>query len=289
MMVFDQYGLPREHNHLWYDKSHGFWDFPTWWENDDGGFNPALPLMRVFAEEQFGTTFAKALDFGEPGNRLYIGSLFQSPDESKRVAMFMSAGSPDGKVPLKVTGGDKLHVVSAFGVEEDLPIRDGGAVLPVPELPVYVELAKGQTIRVVPTDWGRNLARDEGVTAVAANPPAPPKNPNDTNQKITAEKNVVSKLINGEQEELVLCAAAGPSPVDGQCCGVSHLGGNPFACPRGGGPRGCLCRSALAEPGHAAGLRASVRARRPMGDDRARQGADPHVVRLHAAYADQRG
>ena len=46
MMIFDQYGLPREHNHLWYDKSHGFWDFPTWWENDDGGFNPALPLMR---------------------------------------------------------------------------------------------------------------------------------------------------------------------------------------------------------------------------------------------------
>jgi hypothetical protein len=212
MMVFDQYGLPREHNHLWYDKSHGFWDFPTWWENDDGGFNPALPLMRVFAEEQFGTTFAKALDFGEPGNRLYIGSLFQSPDESKRVAMFMSAGSPDGKVPLKVTGGDKLHVVSAFGVEEDLPIRDGGAVLPVPELPVYVELAKGQTIRVVPTDWGRNLARDEGVTAVAANPPAPPKNPNDTNQKITAEKNVVSKLINGEQENWYYAQRPGQAP-----------------------------------------------------------------------------
>ncbi len=28
MMVFEQYGIPKEHNHLWYDKSHGFWDFP---------------------------------------------------------------------------------------------------------------------------------------------------------------------------------------------------------------------------------------------------------------------
>jgi hypothetical protein len=212
MMIFDQYGLPREHNHLWYDKSHGFWDFPTWWENDDGGFNPALPLMRVFAEEQFGVTFARAFDFGEPGNRLYIGSLFESPDQGKRVAIFMSAGSPDGKVRLKVAGGDKLHVVSAFGVEENLPVREGEALLPVPELPVYVELAKGQTIEVVPTDWGRNLARDKDVSAAAANPPAPAKNPNDANERITAQRNVVSKLINGEQENWYYAQRPGQGP-----------------------------------------------------------------------------
>jgi len=212
MMIFDQYGLPREHNHLWYDKSHGFWDFPTWWENDDGGFNPALPLMRVLAEEQYGTTFARAFDFGEPGNRLYIGSLFESPDQSKRVAAFMSAGSPDGKVRLKVAGGDKLHVVSAVGVEEDLPVRHSRAVLPVPELPVYVELSKGQTIEVLPTDWGRNLARDMGVSAVAANPPAPLKNPNDANERITAQRNVVSKLINGEQENWYYAQRPGEGP-----------------------------------------------------------------------------
>ena len=47
MMLFEQYGLPKEHNHLWYDRSHGFWDFPTWWENDDNSFNPAAPLMRI--------------------------------------------------------------------------------------------------------------------------------------------------------------------------------------------------------------------------------------------------
>ena len=23
MMVFEQYGTPKEHNHLWYDRSHG--------------------------------------------------------------------------------------------------------------------------------------------------------------------------------------------------------------------------------------------------------------------------
>ena len=67
MMVFEQYGLTKEHNHLWYDRSHGFWDFPTWWENDDGGFNPAAPLMRIWSEELFGKHFAKRYDFGPRG------------------------------------------------------------------------------------------------------------------------------------------------------------------------------------------------------------------------------
>ncbi len=40
MMVQEQFGIPKEHNHLWYDKSHGFWDQPAWWENGDGGLNP---------------------------------------------------------------------------------------------------------------------------------------------------------------------------------------------------------------------------------------------------------
>ena len=33
-------------------------------------------LMRVFAEELHGKTFAGALDFGKDGNKLYLGSLF---------------------------------------------------------------------------------------------------------------------------------------------------------------------------------------------------------------------
>jgi hypothetical protein len=194
MMVFEQYGLPKEHNHLWYDVSHGFWDVPTWWENDDRGFNPALPLMRVWSEELFGTNFSKAYDFGATGNKLYLGSLFAG--ERKRVAAFMSPGSPDGKVQLHVGGANgqaaKLNLVSAFGVESDLPVSGGMATLPVPELPVYVELAEGQTIDVVPQDFGPNLARMAGVNASASGTgvhPVDPKIPND-----------ISKLTNGEFE-----------------------------------------------------------------------------------------
>jgi hypothetical protein len=191
MMTYEQYGLPKEHNDLWYDRSHGFWDVPTWWENDDGGFNPAVPLMRVWSEELFGTNFSKAYDLGPSGNKLYVASLFQGP--KKRVAAFMSAGSTDGKVELNVTGGNgKLHLVSAFGVASDLPVTESKATLAVPELPVYVELANGQDIAPVAQDFGKNLAREEGVTLAASGTgkhPVDPKIPNG-----------ISKLNNGEME-----------------------------------------------------------------------------------------
>jgi hypothetical protein len=191
MMIFEQFGLPKEHNHLWYDRSHGFWAFPTWWENDDGGFNPALPLMRVFSEELFGRNFASAYDFGACGNKLYLGSLFHG---DKDVAAFMSAGSPDGKVELNVSGSaPKLHVVSAFGVESDLPIANNRVTLQVPELPVYVELAPDQKIAVIPQEFGENLARGEGVTLAASGAGAHP-----VNSKIP---NDISKLNNGELED----------------------------------------------------------------------------------------
>jgi len=163
LMAFEQFGITKEHNILWYDVSHGFWDVPTWWENDDGGLNPAAALVRVWSEELYGTKFVKAYDFGDPGNKLTIGSLFGGP--GKWVAAFQSAGSTDGQVQLRIQHGDVLHLVSAFGEASTLPVQNGAVTLPVPELPVYVELTRGQTIQVVPTDWGPDLARAPGVTA----------------------------------------------------------------------------------------------------------------------------
>ncbi len=165
MMVYEQNGIPKEHNILWYDRSHGYWDAPFWIENDDSSLNPGAPLMRVWSEELYGTNFSSAYDFGAVENKLYIGSIFKGP--GKTVAAFMSAGDPYGHVTLSVQGGTSIHVVSAFGQASDLPVVAGTVVLPVSELPVYVELTTAQQIAVIPTAYGTNLALQSGVTITA--------------------------------------------------------------------------------------------------------------------------
>lgn len=162
-MVFEQYGIPKEQNVLWYDIAAGFWDFPVFWENEEGGLEPAAALMRVWSEELYGTNFSQAYDFGADGNNTYIGSLFTGPGKS--VAAFMTGGATDGQVTLNVAGGASVHVVDPFGNASDVPLVNGQATFTVGNLPVYVELAAGQTISVVPVNWGPDLATQPGVTA----------------------------------------------------------------------------------------------------------------------------
>lgn len=189
-MVFEQYGLPKEHNHYWYDRDHGFRAFPMYYIHSDSSLDPVAPLLRVWSEELYGTNFTKAFDFGSAANNIFIGSLFSGPDKS--VAAFMAPGSPDGLIQLKVSGGNRLHVVSAFGVASDIPVVNGIATLTVPELPVYVELAVGQNIDVMKPDWGANLARQSGVTASASGTGQHPGG---------AEwSNPISKITNGQIE-----------------------------------------------------------------------------------------
>lgn len=190
MMVYEQYGIPKEHNHLWYDKSHGFWDVPAWWENDDGSLNPAAPLMRVWSEELYGTRYVRAYDLGTVGNKLYLASLFEG--SGRRVAAFLSAGGTGDTISLAVRGRTQLHLVSAFGRKADLPVRDGHVQLPIGEVPVYVELAPGQDIGVEPLNWGPNLAQVPGVTVIASGSPAHPVN--------AGISNSAHKLVNGVME-----------------------------------------------------------------------------------------
>lgn len=180
MLTYESFGIPKEHNILLNAKGSG-------WANADGSPNPALPLLRVWSEELAGTTFTAPLDFGQQGADLYAGDLFTGGD--KRVAAFVSAGSTDRHVMLKVQGTTKLHTVSAFGVGSDIPVVNGEAALLVPMLPVYVELGQGQTMDVEPVDWGPNFALFPEVVADAEGSPEYPGD--------KTVYNGVGKVING--------------------------------------------------------------------------------------------
>ncbi|MBC7784032.1 MAG: discoidin domain-containing protein [Burkholderiales bacterium] len=181
MMTFEQYGIPKEQNVLWYDVSHGFWDVPHWWQNDDGTLNPAASLMRVWSEELFGKKFQSAYDFGS-ANHMFIGNLFSG--SGKSVAAFMAAGHNDGLITLNVSG-DTLKVISAFGEERVMPVIQGQVQLQLGAEPVYVEIASGQTLAVQRDDWGTNLARQPGTTASYSEKPNSPG---------------IEKIINGTEE-----------------------------------------------------------------------------------------
>ncbi len=190
MMIFESYGIPKEHNHMWYDRSHGFWDVPAWWENEDNSLNPAAPLMRVWSEELFGTRWNRVLDFGSGGNRVFFGNGFKGANDE--VLAMMSAGATDARVELRVSSGQTLKVVSAWGVEKSIAVKNGRAFLVVPELPVYVRSSARQRVEIVPQSWGENLARQKG-TKVSASQSA-------DRDGVSGGANAPEKVVNGEME-----------------------------------------------------------------------------------------
>jgi hypothetical protein len=188
MMLFEQYGIPKEHNHLWYDVSHGFWDLPSWWENSDGSINPAVSLMRVWSEELYGRRFIRAFDFGTPGNQLYIGDLFSGSEG--QMAAFMTTGATNETVDLSISNSKSVRVVSPFGSGRSIPVRNGHISLNVSELPTYVEAPLAASISVTPTDWGANLCRQPGVSVHCSA----------INEIDLLKRADLAKVINGEFE-----------------------------------------------------------------------------------------
>jgi hypothetical protein len=188
MMTYEQYGIPKEHNHYWYDRNGGFWDHPCWIENGDESVNPVGPLLRVWAEELYGTNYVSKYDFGSPGNQLFVGNLFAG--EGKQVAAFMTSGDTQSQLELTISGAASVKVVSPFGMERTLPVVAGKVTVPVGELPTYVEFTG--TLAVSRSDWGPNLARQTGVSAAASGAT--------THPIFTGVNNSIGKIINGQLE-----------------------------------------------------------------------------------------
>jgi len=158
-MLFEQYNIPKERDVMWYDRSHGFWDVPVWWENDDTSLDPAAPLMRVYSEEVYGKTWTRSLDFGASGNNATIGNVF-----SGGLVVLMSAGNTQGRVLLSGAGG--VSATDAWGNPVQVSSSNGVTSVPVGMLPVYVHGAGANTDAVKP-NWGPNLCRQPGVSIVS--------------------------------------------------------------------------------------------------------------------------
>lgn len=149
-LLFEQYGIPRERTNHWYDNSHGFWSFPSWWINNDKSLNPQAVLYRVLAEETFGQTHTTRLTFGTLGDRFYLGSIYRAGGDvnaAGTLVLISSSENPGKTVTYTVTGSvSSLTVVDAMGVTSTVPVTAGRVSLGVGCQPLYVRLPAGVTV-----------------------------------------------------------------------------------------------------------------------------------------------
>jgi hypothetical protein len=156
-MLFERYGVPREQNNPWYDISHGFWSYPSWLENSDGSLEPQSVLGRVFAEETWGKPYTGAVDFGTPGNNIFLGNVYTGAAGST-LALMATSYMEDASITLTVTGATSVTVVDGWGNANVTALSQGRVTVPRTEVPAYVELPVGAQAGVYRiNDWAPGL------------------------------------------------------------------------------------------------------------------------------------
>lgn len=159
-LLWEQYGMPRERNLVWYDISHGFWSYPAWLEYADGSLSPYAALYRTLSEETYGKTHDHRIDFGSvQGNRIFLGSIYRSPTDDSSTAVVVSHSYiPGATVTLTVTGTTlPLQYVDSWGNMETLTQTSGRVTVPVTDTPSYLRLPAGVRCSVYScNDWGSN-------------------------------------------------------------------------------------------------------------------------------------
>jgi hypothetical protein len=157
-LFWEQRGLPRERNHVWYDKSHGFWSYPSFMSHgNEGSFVPYPVMYRVLAEETFGQVHDEIIDFGcDPANAIFLGSIYAAPGGASTAVVACTSYMPDATVTFNVTGtSSPLTVVDAFGNETTAAVTAGRATVSVADIPTYVRLPSGVSVTVAHVNgWG---------------------------------------------------------------------------------------------------------------------------------------
>lgn len=167
--VHEQYGIPKERCYLFYDLNMGFWSFPAFWLMKEGGFGQPTalaPLMRTWAEELFGRTFAARLNFGSEDN-LWMGSRFDASDGSS-VVVLQSSGHV-GSVTLTVSGATSVVTSDCWGNLTTRTVTGGVVSVPVDEMPAYVRCPAGVSAVPVAVDHGVDVLRSPNSTYTASN------------------------------------------------------------------------------------------------------------------------
>ncbi len=167
ILLLEQHGIPKEHSHMWYDGSNGYWAVPDFWVMTDGGWSAPGGMFRAYSMEVFGKNFAEAYDFGTPGNDMMLGSRYHDAVTGNDVVVFQSAGQTDASLPMVISSGAiPVTTVDCFGNTSTVTPDSGGHLnLTVTMEPVYLRIPSGVTVTMSPWRDAATLAGSLGVTA----------------------------------------------------------------------------------------------------------------------------
>ena len=170
-LIMEQYGIPVERHIMFNDTSHGFWSFPTWAVNSGGSVNPQAALMRTLAEHVYGRPFTSRLNFGDPGDKMFLGSVYRGSDGTGCAVLVGASAQLNGTVTLTVTGNaTNLAFEDHFGnALTPLVVAGGRVTVPVGDMPVYVTLPSGVDVSVYTfNNWPPLSATTVGSRLVVA-------------------------------------------------------------------------------------------------------------------------
>jgi hypothetical protein len=168
LLLFDQYNLPKEHCHLWYDASMGFWAVPHFWEMADATLLPPPAMLRTLSAELYGKTYSSKLDFGTPGNDMMLGNVYVDTVTGNKVIALQAAGGTDHTIQFTITGASSIVQVDCFGNTSTLTVTGGKITVATALEPVYLRIPAAATATLIPkwtaSTLERNLAMSSRVS-----------------------------------------------------------------------------------------------------------------------------
>ena len=157
--VMSSLGVPDDHNSHYYLNQGGYSDVPSYVWSEQGPL-PAALATRTRAAMIGTRPFVGSLNFGDPGNTLFMGVRYRDAS-GETISLRNLIGAPM-KVEFSAPVG--AQVFDAWGNAIPNAVRGGVMTLNLEQLPTYVRLTGAGTLQPKPWNWGQDLALNAKVS-----------------------------------------------------------------------------------------------------------------------------
>jgi hypothetical protein len=144
-LVFEEYGVPREHNPDWYDTSQGFWNYPSFEELEDWSVEPHPVLYRTLAAETWGQTYRSRVTFPGLADSIFAAWLYDDGATNKTCVFLSTSYMAGSTITFATDATGPLTLVDSWGNTSSVTVSGGRFTVSPTEIPQYVRLPYGKT------------------------------------------------------------------------------------------------------------------------------------------------